>query len=117
MARQRILEPFLWLLFGAGGMASALLMPVLILLFGLAFPLGWAQPPEHAALLALFRSPLVRLALLLLLVFSLFHYAHRFRYTLYDALKVKHLSGVIDPLCYGSAVVGSLVAAYLVLQV
>jgi hypothetical protein len=46
MAR-RSLEPLLWLLFSAGGVASALFVPILVLLFGLAFPLGWLSPPSH----------------------------------------------------------------------
>ena len=37
---RRSAEPFLWLLFSAGGMAAALVLPVLLLMFGLAFPLG-----------------------------------------------------------------------------
>ena len=34
-------EPFLWLLFSAGGVVAAILIPVHLLLFGIAFPLGW----------------------------------------------------------------------------
>jgi fumarate reductase subunit D len=37
---RRSAEPFLWLLFSAGGMAAALVLPVLLLLFGLAFRSG-----------------------------------------------------------------------------
>ena len=44
---------------------------------------------------------------------SLFHGAHRFRYTLYDGLQIKHLNEVINSICYGGAVLGTLVAAYL----
>ena len=44
---------------------------------------------------------------------SLFHWAHRFRYTLYDGLQIKHLNEVIAVLCYGAAMVGSVVAAVL----
>src|SRR5438309_1280916 len=38
---KRPIEPLLWLLFSAGGVLAALLLPVLLLLFGVAFPLGW----------------------------------------------------------------------------
>ena len=31
----------MWLLFSAGGMVAALLIPVLLLLFGVVIPLGW----------------------------------------------------------------------------
>ncbi len=39
-------EPFLWMLFSAGGVVSAMLMPIHLLLFGLAFPLGWLRRTE-----------------------------------------------------------------------
>jgi fumarate reductase subunit D len=116
MAKLRV-EPFLWLLFSGGGMFAALLMPVLLFLFGLAFPLGWVAPPDHAHLLAVLSHPLTRLVLLALCVLSLFHWAHRFRYTVVDALKVKHLDVVITPLCYLVAIAGSAVSAYLILRV
>jgi len=115
MAKQTI-EPFLWLLFSAGGVLAALLIPILVLLFGLAFPLGWVPPPSHEHLLAVLRHPLTRVAVFLLCTLSLFHWAHRFRYTLYDGLQIKHLNELINVLCYGGAVVGSVVAGYLVLQ-
>ena len=38
-------EPLLWMLFSAGGVLSAMLMPILVLLFGVAFPLGWLTAP------------------------------------------------------------------------
>ena len=110
---ERQIEPFLWLLFSAGGVLSALVMPSLLFLFGLAFPLGWLSPPGHATLLALLSHPLTRAALVLLCTLSLCHWAHRFRYTLYDGLQVKHLNEVIFSLCYGGAVVGTVVAGYL----
>src|SRR5262245_60891714 len=110
-------EPLLWLLFSAGGVLAALLIPVLLFLFGLAFPLGWLPPPDHGHLLAVLRHPLTRLALFLLCVLALFHGAHRFRYTLYDGLQIKHLGGVINLLCYGGAVAGSVVAAVVLWQI
>src|SRR6516225_2390667 len=114
---KRTIEPLLWLLFSAGGVLAALLMPILVLLFGLAFPLGWLTPPSHEHLLAVLRHPLTRLVLFFLCMLSLCHWAHRFRYTLYDGLQIKHLNELINLFCYGGAVVGSVVAAYLLWQV
>ena len=57
---RRSARPFLWLLFSAGGMAAALVLPVLLFLFGLAFPLGLLDAPDHAHLLAVVRNPLSR---------------------------------------------------------
>lgn len=111
MARRSSAEAVGWLLFSAGGMVSALLVPVLLLLFGVVFPSGLLEPPEHAHLLAVLRHPLTRVALFVLCVLSLLHWAHRFRYTLYDGLQLKRLSNPINLLCYGAAVAGSLWAA------
>jgi succinate dehydrogenase subunit D len=116
MAKQT-LEPLLWLLFSAGGVLAALVIPALLFLFGLAFPLGWLTPPSHEHLLAVLGHPLVRVALLVFCILSLFHSAHRLRYTLYDGLQIKHLFEVVNPLCYGGAIVGSVVAGYLLLLV
>jgi fumarate reductase subunit D len=106
-------EAFFWMLFSAGGVVAALLIPVHLFLFGLAFPLGWIQPPTYEHLLALVRLPVTRIYLFVLCSLPLFHWAHRFRYTLYDGLQVKHLNEVIFTLCYGGAVVGTVVAGYL----
>lgn len=106
-------EPFFWLLFSAGGVLSAMVMPILVFLFGVAFPLGWLAPPTHQHLAALVGSPLTRVVLFVVCVLSLFHWAHRFRYTLYDGLQIKHLNEVINTFCYGGAIAGSLAAAYL----
>ncbi len=106
-------EAFFWMLFSAGGVVAALLIPVHLFLFGLAFPLGWIQPPTYEHLLALVRLPVTRIYLFVLCSLPLFHWAHRFRYTLYDGLQVKHLNEVIFSLCYGGAVVGTVVAGYL----
>ena len=112
MAR-RSLEPILWILFSAGGVLSALVIPILVFLFGIAFPLGWLTPPSHAHLWTLVGHPIARVGLFLLCALSLFHWAHRFRYTLYDGLQIKHLNELINPFCYGGAVAGSVWAAFL----
>ena len=85
---RRSTEPFLWLLFTAGGMAAAFVLPVLLLLFGLAFPLGWLDAPDHAHLLAVVRNPLTKLVLFGVWVLALFHWAHRFRFTLEHGLQL-----------------------------
>ena len=77
-------EPLLWALFSGGGVVAAFLIPILLFLYGLAFPLGWLQPPDYERTLNLVRHPVGRLGLFVLCFLSLFHWAHRFRFTLYD---------------------------------
>jgi fumarate reductase subunit D len=114
---KRSIEPLLWLLFSAGGVLAALVIPIVLFLFGLAFPLGWITPPGHEHMLAVLRHPLTRVGVFSLAMLSLFHWAHRFRYTLYDGLQIKHLNELVDLLCYGGAIVGTVVAGYLLWQV
>jgi fumarate reductase subunit D len=117
MYARRPIEPFLWLLFSAGGVMAALFFPALLVLFGIAFPLGWIAPPDYDHVHAIIGHPLTRLVLLVVCSLALFHWAHRFRYTLYDGLQIKHLNGAINTVCYGGAIVGTLVAVYLLWRV
>lgn len=109
------LEPFIWLGFSAGGMVSALLIPALLFLFGVAFPLGWIEPPEYEHLLAVAKHPLTRLVLLGLCVLSLIHFAHRFRFTLLDGLQLRRYDRAIATGTYGLALVGSGLAGWILL--
>ena len=109
-------EPLVWLLFSGGGMAAALLVPVLLVLFGVAFPLGWLPAPDHTHLLALIGNPITKLVLFGLCALALAHWAHRFRYTLYDGLKLKQASTLIIVVCYGAALAGSAGAAAVLLM-
>jgi fumarate reductase subunit D len=106
-------EPFLWLLFSMGGVVAAMVIPVYLFLFGLAFPLGWLNGPSYENVLELFSHPLTRLCLFGVCTLSLFHWAHRFRFTLYDGLQIKHLNELINTFCYGGAILGTVLAGYL----
>lgn len=110
MARRPV-EPILWLLFSAGGVMSAMFLPALVFLFALAIPLGWVEAPDHAQLAGLVGHPLTALVLLGLFALSLFHWAQRFRYTLFDGLKLKQHQRVINAGVYGVALLGSAAAA------
>lgn len=109
-------EGFFWLLFSAGGVVAAVFIPVTLFLFGLAFPLGWLVQPSYEHLSALVHLPLARVYLFVVCSLPLFHWAHRFRFTVYDGLQVKHLNEVVLVFCYGGAVVGTLVSGYLLLR-
>ena len=106
-------DAFFWGLFSAGGTVAAMLVPVHLFLFALAFPLGWLREPTYISLMDLVRLPLVRVYLFVLCSLPLFHWAHRFRFTLYDGLQIKHLNEVIFVCCYGGALLGTAVAGWL----
>ena len=108
----RPIEPLLWGLFSAGGVVAAMLIPVHLFLFGLAIPLGWLPSPSYEHLSALLRLPLTRIYLLVLCSLPLFHWAHRFRFTLYDGLQIKHLNELIFVMCYGGAILGTGLAGW-----
>lgn len=106
-------EAYLWTLFSSGGMLAALLLPAIFFVLFLAEPLGLVAAPSHPAARELVVHPVTRLLLFGLVALSLFHWAHRFRYTLYDGLQLYHLNTVIAVLTYGTAALLSLGAAVL----
>jgi fumarate reductase subunit D len=108
-------EPFVWLLFSAGGVVAALVLPVLLVLFGVAIPLGWVAPPDHAHLLAVLHNPLTRLGMLGVCALALVHAAHRLRFTVEHAFQLRRYDAIIGTVCYGGALVGTIAAAYLLL--
>ena len=112
---RRSTEPFLWLLLTAGGMAAAFVLPVLLLLFGLAFPLGWLDAPDHAHLLAVVRNPLTKLVLFGVCVLAVFHWAHLLRFTPEHGLQLGRFDRVIAVFCYATAVFGSATAGWVLL--
>jgi fumarate reductase subunit D len=112
MTKRRI-EPILWLLFSGGGVLAAVFLPVLVVLFGLAIPLGWVRP-DYNHLHAVVSHWLTRLVVLGLIVLLLFHWAHRFKYTVIHGLQLARLETPISVLSYGGALVGSAAALLVV---
>jgi fumarate reductase subunit D len=106
-------EPLVWALFSGGGMAAALVLPALAAILWLAAPLGLLGPLDHEGMGRLAEHPLVRLALGILLPLLFFHWAHRFRYTLYDGLQLYHLSRFIALVTYGVALALSVGALWI----
>ncbi|MCG8306181.1 MAG: hypothetical protein MI975_02240 [Cytophagales bacterium] len=105
-------EPFWWSLFGAGGAISALFLPVLSIIIGLAIPFGWIDIPSYEHIYGIFEPLSVRLVLLAIISLSLFHWAHRFRFTLYEGLQLHRFKYIIAILCYGSAITIVAFASY-----
>ena len=110
---RRSREPILWALFGGGGMAAAVFLPALVFVLLIAVPLGWVEGATFGELQALVRHPLTRLGLFAFVSLCFFHWAHRFRYALYDGLQLSHLNQLIAVLTYGIATIGTVVGGYL----
>lgn len=111
-------EPFWWGMFSAGGVVAALLVPIHILLDGLAVPLGVLDPEAvgYDRMQALVGQPLVKVYLFVLVVLPLYHAAHRIRFSLYE-LGIREFRVSMDVLCYGAALVGTAGAAWVLARV
>jgi succinate dehydrogenase subunit D len=112
-------ERVFWALFSAGGMVAAFLIPINVAILGIAFAAGWL--PEGALayerVLELVRHPLARLYLGILVVMPLYHWAHRFRFTVHHQLGVHRWKRLVAFLCYGTAVVGTALTVWILLRI
>jgi len=75
-----------WFLFGGGGVVSAILLPVHVLIQGILGPLGVVPVVDrhYDTWVRVLSNPLVKLYLLVLIALPFFHFAHRLRYFLVD---------------------------------
>ena len=109
--------PVFWLLFGGGGMLAALVGAVLVLITGIAVPLGWigADLMSHGRMLAFAQNVLGKLFVFAVVALFAWHAAHRILCTLHDVGIPK---GTVAKLaCYGGAFVVSLVTAVALLRI
>jgi fumarate reductase subunit D len=111
-------EPIFWSLFGAGGMLSALAAPILIFITGIIAPIGLWIPPQaldYSRVLGFAQHWIGKLLLLAVISLFLFHAVHRIYHGLHD-LGIHAGTGAMVA-AYGSALLGTLIAAYLLLAV
>ena len=110
-------EPVFWALFGAGGMLSALIGPMLVLVTGVLVPLGLLLPVDSFSaprVLAFVMHPLGKLAVLTVISLFMFHGCHRLLHSLHDlGLHTGRAGRVVF---YGAAACASALAALLLLQ-
>jgi len=111
MATGKTIEPLWWGLFSAGGVVAAFLVPIHIILFGFAVPLGWIQDAA-----TLYQNWLVKIYLFVLISLPLYHWAHRFYFALND-MRLGIPRKPLAILCYGSAIVGTIATVWVVLQI
>ncbi|GAB2906025.1 fumarate reductase subunit FrdD [Rheinheimera gaetbuli] len=113
-------EPVWWGLFSAGGVCFAVFLPGVILTLGLLWPLGLLNSPwlQYDKILALLQSGFGVAGLAFtgaVICLPLFHAAHRIHHGLHD-LKFG-FSQASKLLCYGLALLISLLALVLVLAI
>ena len=104
--------PVFWLLFGAGGMLSALLGTALVFITGLAAPLGWPageRVMSYPHMLALSQHWLGKGLLLVVISLFAWHAVHRIFHSLHDF--GIPTGTVAKLLCYGTAMALTLIAA------
>jgi fumarate reductase subunit D len=108
MARSN--EPAVWSLFAAGGAWTALLLPAHVAVLAILLPLlqADAAPLWRSVLL----SPVFRAYAFVTVFLGLVHGAHRLRYALVD-MGLGPIAGLVSWLCYGGAVVGTVVAFWI----
>jgi len=111
-----VLEPVIWVLFSAGMMVGGLLLPAWALVMGVAGPLGIASTAtSYDHFYALASNPLGRLVLLAAMALPLWGGAHHLRHLWLDFGGLRS-DGLVGTLCYGGALLGSLLAIVAVVR-
>ena len=115
---QHRLEAMAWALFSAGGFAAAVLIPVHVAILGIAYAGGWLPEDSlsYDRVLRLVQNPLTKLYLLALVALPLFHWAHRFRFAIHHQFGI-HWKRLAAVGCYGSALVGTGLAVWVLLRI
>jgi len=110
-------QPVYWALFGAGGMLSALIGAALVFMTGIAGPLGLepAALMSYGDVLAFARNWAGKAFLFAAVSLFLWHGAHRIFHTLHDF--GIHTGVVAKLACYGTAFLGTLLAAQALLKI
>lgn len=118
-ARRSRQEPLFWSLFSAGGIVAAFLFPVHIAILGIAFGLGWLPDDalSYERVVDLVRHPLTRLYLGALVALPLYHWAHRFRFTIHHELGIHGGKRLVATACYGTAVVGTALVVWVLILI
>ena len=101
--------PIFWVLFGAGGMLSALIGAVLVFITGIAAPLGILLPREmlsYSSVLAFAQHWAGKGVLFVIISLFLWHSAHRIFHSLHDI--GVHAGLAAKLICYGFAMAGTL---------
>lgn len=110
-------QPVFWVLFGAGGMLSALVGAALVFITGIAAPVGLEPHAvmSYADVLAFSRNWAGKAFVLAIVSLFLWHGAHRIFHSLHDlGLPTGRIAKLA---CYGVALLGTLTAAEALLKI
>ena len=112
----RSTQPVFWLLFGAGGMLSALIGAALVFVTGIALPLGILVPSfNYNDLLGFSRHWAGKAFLFAVISLFLWHGAHRIFHSLHDlGIHAKKASAFA---CYGIALFATVAAAATLIRI
>lgn len=115
--RPRSNQPVFWLLFGAGGMLSALLGVGLVFVTGIAAPLGLEPRAvmSYADVLDFTRNWAGKAFVFAVVSLFLWHGAHRIYHTLHDLGIPNGLAAKLA--CYGTALLVTVTAAEALLKI
>ena len=111
-------EPIFWSLFGAGGVLSALVGPVLILVTGVLVPAGIWLPSDtmsYDRMQVFVGNWFGKLAIVAVISLFLWHGMHRVYHGLHD-LGIHARTGAMVA-CYGVALLGTVLAVWLALSI
>lgn len=109
-------EPIFWSLFGAGGVVAAFAVPVLIVITGIAAPLGMLAPERlsYARVSAFAASLPGAIFLFIVISLTLWHAFHRIYHSLHE-LGIHRGLQLVRVACYGTALAGTVLTAYLLI--
>lgn len=112
-------EPVFWGLFSAGGFIAAFLVPIHVAILGIAFAAGWlpTRALSYERVQHLVQLPLVKLYLWGLIALPLYHWAHRFRFAIYHQFGILRWKRFIAVACYGTAIAGTAISAWVLLSI
>ena len=111
-------EPIFWALFGAGGMLAALIGPALVLITGIAVPLGLIYAPDtmsYGRMLAFAQNWAGKCFLFAVVSLFLWHAVHRIAIMMHDF--GVHAKTATKVACYGCALFGTIIAAHALLKI
>ena len=110
--------PIFWIMFGGGGMLAALLGTMMVFITGIASPLGWPFGPNllsYPRVLAFSQNWIGKGFLFVVIWLFAFHAVHRIKCSLHDlGIPIGALAKLI---CYGGALLITLVSAYSLLAI